>query len=186
MTRREPLPGSAGATGADQREDGIPLPAATGAPALTSAVAGSGSNGQAPAVRVLGDLPAGTRWLTVTQVCEWLGVSEADWSAWRAAGTAPAHVTGTDGTARVWVRHLERWLDTLEVLPEALPGRSGPTGADQREQPKALPAPTGAPALTSAVGGRGSDGPEPPAHGTGELAAVVPIGRARRRREVRR
>ena len=70
----------------------------------------------APA-RILAGLPAGKRWLTVPEVCAHLGVSEADWSAWRAAGTAPAHVTGADGVARVWVRHLERWLDTLEIPP---------------------------------------------------------------------
>jgi hypothetical protein len=69
-------------------------------------------------VRILGELPAGKRWLTVPEVCAWLGVSEADWSAWRAAGTAPAHVTGADGVARVWVRHLERWLDTLDVVAD--------------------------------------------------------------------
>lgn len=84
----------------------------------------------APA-RILGALPPGKRWLTVAEVCAWLEVSESDWSAWRAAGTAPAHVTGTDGVARVWVRHLERWLDTLEVRTDD--GEAVASVADERD-----------------------------------------------------
>jgi hypothetical protein len=99
---------------------------------------------------ILADLPAGKRWLTVPEVCAWLGITEADWSAWRAAGTAPHHATGTGGQARVWVRHLERWLDTLEALPEATEAAT-PDSED--------------------------DG--------GDLAPVVPIDHARRRRDGR-
>jgi hypothetical protein len=89
-----------------------------------------------------------TGWLTVTQVCADLQVTEAEWHRWRESGTTPLHAVLPDGTYRVRVSAYERWLDSRTDATEA--DRTPPVRTDPAPVPDSVP--TDVPAAV----GRGS------------------------------
>ncbi|MDT9594866.1 helix-turn-helix domain-containing protein [Nocardioides zeae] len=57
---------------------------------------------------------AGTTHLTVTDVCDELGVSRSTFYDWRAAGKAPRCIKLPNGALRIRRCDLDAWIDTCD------------------------------------------------------------------------
>ena len=54
-----------------------------------------------------------TQWLTVTDICETLGVARSTWNKWLATGRAPKVKKLPNGQLRVRSDEFEAWMDGL-------------------------------------------------------------------------
>jgi excisionase family DNA binding protein len=60
-------------------------------------------------------IAARTEWLTISQVCEELGVGRSTIDMWRRLGTGPTFVRLPNNSLRIRRADLEAWIDGLEA-----------------------------------------------------------------------
>ena len=58
---------------------------------------------------------AGTRWMTMQEVLDELGVARSTWDGWRQAGTVPQGRRLPNGELRYERSEVEAWVESLEA-----------------------------------------------------------------------